>query len=156
MTEKVIEFNIGGMIFEATLGLLSNNGRSYFESSLFGSIKDSDGLPFIDRCPELFAAILVRLRKGYLENYKLIDKKKLAKEIEFYNVNLPNVSSGFKNKNLNILCNIICALLVIFVYCILCLFFLIYISEFSFFNNIWLLIVKIILKILLLISNYTK
>ncbi|KAL3833480.1 hypothetical protein ACJIZ3_008216 [Penstemon smallii] len=81
---NIVTIDVGGQLFQTTKQTLSLAGSK----SLFSSISNSNqGVPFIDRDPELFSILLSLLRTGNLPSKaKAFDIQDLISESQFYGI----------------------------------------------------------------------
>jgi len=89
----LVKLNIGGRKFMTTKNTLLMSGSKGFFSSLlegeFPSVQDEEGYYFIDRDGKYFEPLLEFLRTGELEIPPGISKRAVAREANFYSIEIP-------------------------------------------------------------------
>ncbi|KAI3689531.1 hypothetical protein L2E82_47491 [Cichorium intybus] len=85
---NVITIDVGGQLFQTTKETLTLAGSETLFSSLFDSSnQNNNGVPFIDRDPELFSILLSLLRTGNLPSKaKAFDIQDIIFEAKFYGI----------------------------------------------------------------------
>ncbi|KAI3505129.1 hypothetical protein L1887_27045 [Cichorium endivia] len=85
---NIITIDVGGQIFQTTKQTLTLAGSETLFSSLFDSSnQNNNGVPFIDRDPELFSILLSLLRTGNLPSKaKAFDIQDIIFEARFYGI----------------------------------------------------------------------
>lgn len=85
---NVITIDVGGQLFQTTKQTLTLAGSETLFSSLFDSSnQNNNGVPFIDRDPELFSILLSLLRTGNLPSKaKAFDIQDIIFEAKFYGI----------------------------------------------------------------------
>ncbi|RWW05336.1 hypothetical protein GW17_00031394 [Ensete ventricosum] len=83
---NVVTLNVGGQLFQTTPQTLALAGPDSLLSSLSSSLPSSSSVPFIDRDPDLFAALLSLLRTGRIPSRTTaaLDHDDLLAEARFY------------------------------------------------------------------------
>ncbi|XP_023752768.1 BTB/POZ domain-containing protein At5g41330 [Lactuca sativa] len=86
---NAITIDVGGQLFQTTKQTLTLAGSKTLFSNLFDSCdQDNNGVPFIDRDPELFSILLSLLRTGNLPSKaKAFDIQDIIFEAKFYGIN---------------------------------------------------------------------
>lgn len=101
----IVGLNIGGYIYKTTKATLCPNGSDNFFSGLlsgkFPSTKDEQGNYFIDRDGQYFKVILEFLRTGDFVIPAHMDPACIAREAQFYSVEIPTSHFGAKGWNLS-------------------------------------------------------
>ena len=83
--EKIVSFNVGGMVFETLRETITSDKKTVLYSILNSDLKtlDSKDRIFLDRDPQLFRHILYFLRTGSLEN-DITTHKHISNDIILY------------------------------------------------------------------------
>eukprot|EP00727_Mastigamoeba_balamuthi_P004479 m51a1_g14029 hypothetical protein (313) ;mRNA; f:1123497-1124496 len=96
--ERVVSFNVGGVVFSTTPTTLHSRGENFLtrllaysdsgDSSL-GTLRDEAGRLFIDRSPAAFGVVLDLLRTGRLVVPPSVSEEQVRMELEYYQIDPP-------------------------------------------------------------------